>query len=232
MADNFNSDAFTAHVPDVSVLTPPSSQPKKPTIRRPHNANKPSPLPVQFDWSGDKNTKTRSLIDLMEKPENFKVLFGMKKGENSSSDSKSTVYQRIAWEIWPQYCELNLRGTWTCVQGKITILVKEYKKEAKNLQQTGNGVQEGEDNEDRELWWYIPSTGPDQNTPPEAHNIWEAIEQRFLFFPHLYQFLSTRPNVIPPVVTTGVTPSGRQTVFLQQPAATMSTPIFCTVSDS
>lgn len=40
---------------------------------------------------------------------------------------------------------------------------------------------------------------------------------KFPFFPRLHQLLCTRPNSIPPAITTGIGPAGREVVYLQPP---------------
>ena len=46
----------------------------------------------------------------------------------------------------------------------------------------------------------------------------DEIKQKFPFFPRLHAILATRPNATPIAVTTGVGPSGRQTLYLQPPS--------------
>jgi hypothetical protein len=43
----------------------------------------------------------------------------------------------------------------------------------------------------------------------------EQIHKDFPYFAALHQFLSTRPNIVPPVITTGTGPRGRQVVHNQ-----------------
>ncbi|KAL0057769.1 hypothetical protein AAF712_015573, partial [Marasmius tenuissimus] len=74
----------------------PATQPSQPKPKQKRCPNQPSVLLAQFNWSRNDSAKTWLLIDLMEKPENFKVLFGTKPGENSSGESKNAVFQRIA----------------------------------------------------------------------------------------------------------------------------------------
>ncbi|KAL0563711.1 hypothetical protein V5O48_018354 [Marasmius crinis-equi] len=232
MAENIDPNMLFSQPP-----IPPASSQQAIKAKRTRSANRPTTLPAQFDWSGQNNEKTWLLIDHMERTENFKVLFGTKAGENSSGESKNSVYQRIAQAVWLEYCAEDFKGTWSRVAGKISTLHTEYKKEAKRLRVTGNGVQsvvaDEVDPQDTQLAWYIPSGGPNEETPVEARNIWEAIEKKFPFFPRLHTFMSTRPNITPPVVTTGITPNGRETLYLQQPSARGTpTPISRTVSNS
>ncbi|KAG7089991.1 hypothetical protein E1B28_011613 [Marasmius oreades] len=99
----------------------------------------------------------------------------------------------------------------------------QYKEEAKKLRQTGYGVHsDGEEDSKSQAFqldWYIPPGGPFSDTPSDAKNIWDEIILKFPFFARLHSFLSTRPNVIPPVVTTGITPHGVETIYLQPPAS-------------
>ncbi len=39
------------------------------------------------------------------------------------------------------------------------------------------------------------------------------------YFPNLHRIYATRPNVVPPVVTTGIGPRGREILYLQDPNA-------------
>ena len=45
----------------------------------------------------------------------------------------------------------------------------------------------------------------------------EQIEADFPFFPRLHAMLATRPNMNPPVITTGVGPNGRKIIYPQPP---------------
>ncbi|KAJ7113609.1 hypothetical protein C8R44DRAFT_881892 [Mycena epipterygia] len=103
---------------------------------------------------------------------------------------------------------------------QIEWLQTKYKAQAKCLQQTGGGIGmetfRGEDGNEY-MAFYIPSTGPDCTTTPEAVNIWAQIEQEFPFFPRLHQIFATRPNVTPIAITTGVGPRGPSTLYVQPP---------------
>ncbi len=46
----------------------------------------------------------------------------------------------------------------------------------------------------------------------------EQINKEFPYFSTLHQFLSTRPNIAPPAVTTGVGPLGRRVIHYQPPS--------------
>ena len=78
---------------------------------------------------------------------------------------------------------------------------------------------------------YVPAEGPDDATTAQARNLWgtscqlifvsdayifeEKIVEGFPFFPEMHRHLCGRPNAIPPVVTTGVGPTGRHVVHFQ-----------------
>lgn len=46
----------------------------------------------------------------------------------------------------------------------------------------------------------------------------DEIVSKFVYFPELHRMLSSRPNVTPIVITTGVGPAGRKTVHYQAPS--------------
>lgn len=46
----------------------------------------------------------------------------------------------------------------------------------------------------------------------------DEIVSKFVYFPELHRMLSSRPNVTPIVITTGVGPAGRKTVHYQDPS--------------
>lgn len=48
-----------------------------------------------------------------------------------------------------------------------------------------------------------------------SHLFLEQIHATFPFFGTMYEYLCTRPNAIPPIVTTGVGPAGRHVVHFQ-----------------
>jgi hypothetical protein len=45
----------------------------------------------------------------------------------------------------------------------------------------------------------------------------EQITNEFEFFPRMHKMLSARPNINPPIITTGVGPQGRHSIYLQPP---------------
>jgi hypothetical protein len=122
-------------------------------------------------------------------------------------------------------------------------LCQKYKDKAALLRQTGGGVGAPENSQldgvHHYLDYYIPHDGPHHDTPEAAKNIWrtsqmpykvdslinhklEQINKDFPYFAALHEFLSTRPNIVPPVITTGTGPRGRQVVHnqpLEPPAA-------------
>uniref|UniRef100_A0A0W0FSZ1 Uncharacterized protein n=1 Tax=Moniliophthora roreri TaxID=221103 RepID=A0A0W0FSZ1_MONRR len=178
--------------------------------------NKATSLPT-FQWAANNHEKIWKLIHAIELPAQMKVIVGKEKGENSSGDLKAKVFWSIGAEVWPKYSETD--------PTKTSELHGTYQKHATCLRQTGKGVHQ-DDNDNQEsntisLDFYIPPEGPDHDTPPEAENIWKEIVKDFKFFPHLHHILSTRANITPPAVTTGITPYGRQTILLQQPDNTI-----------
>jgi hypothetical protein len=111
-----------------------------------------------------------------------------------------------------------------------------YRKHAKRLRRTGEGVQENEDSSqgsEETHSFYIMGDGPCVETPPHAVNIWSAwlfiyltirltkfldqIEEEFPFFPTLHRILASRPNITPIVITTALGPQGPKTVWYQPP---------------
>lgn len=48
----------------------------------------------------------------------------------------------------------------------------------------------------------------------------ETITDEWKFFPRMHKLLATKPNAIPPVITTGVGPAGRKVRFFQAPDGT------------
>jgi hypothetical protein len=117
-------------------------------------------------------------------------------------------------------------------------LVSQYKKHAARLRKTGEGVQDSQSGtqsqaEGETMDFYIPGEGPDESTPEYALNIWSMCSFIFLFdfcsnkldeivdafpyFTRLHRLYASRPNVVPIVITTGVTRGGPRTVWYQQP---------------
>ncbi|KAF7377321.1 hypothetical protein MSAN_00152700 [Mycena sanguinolenta] len=213
---------------------PPRRSPRKhkgPT-EKPVKAAKPKepPLP-RIDWSANRGALIWDLIAQMEVKENRLVLFGKQdKDEKSIGDRKITVYKRIGGEIMPEYFEKSPNALAKRVKGKAEDLINAYKELAKELQVTGGGLQNDDDDSDNEgsgvhqfLDCYISSEGPDHDTTPRARNIWEKLTQKFEYFPALHKFLAARSNIVPPMVATGVGPEGRKVVHLQPPTQTQNT---------
>ena len=109
---------------------------------------------------------------------------------------------------------------------------KTYKTKVKRLQKTGEGIDQAEGH-DIYLECYIGADGPNSDTPQKYRNIWsmylclckdvliygvvDEIEKEFPFFSRFHRFCSTRANTVPPAVTTGIGPRGRETVHYQAP---------------
>ncbi|KAI0725004.1 hypothetical protein C8Q72DRAFT_935049 [Fomitopsis betulina] len=65
------------------------------------SSRKKSSVP-DIDWKANNGALLWQLIGELEKPENFRVLFGKRdKNENTSGDRKITVYKRVAQAILP-----------------------------------------------------------------------------------------------------------------------------------
>ncbi|KAG2065830.1 hypothetical protein BDR04DRAFT_956730, partial [Suillus decipiens] len=124
------------------------------------------------------------LLAQIELSENRVVLLGkQKKGENTSGDSKVTVYQRMAASCCASLIIFYLTSP-SC------SLMKKYKVHAQRLRTTGEGVQSNangniSDNEFFEC--YVPADGPNTTTTPRAQCIWDEIVQQFQFFPVLHR---------------------------------------------
>ncbi|KAF8217950.1 hypothetical protein K438DRAFT_2006909 [Mycena galopus ATCC 62051] len=171
--------------------------------------SKLGPLP----WAANQYALTSQLITLLQKQENFVVLFGKKDAsENTSSDRKITVYERIAKEMFPEYFEIHAKTLGKRVKAKAEDLVNTYKLKAQRLRVTGGGLGAPDDvaaSQGHEyLDYYIPFD--------------EQLNIEFPFFKDLHKFLSTRPNVVPPVITTGMGPQGRRIIH-NQPSEPVST---------
>ncbi|KAJ7836114.1 hypothetical protein B0H14DRAFT_3870886, partial [Mycena olivaceomarginata] len=78
-------------------------------------ASKLGPL----SWAANQYALTSQLITLLQKQENFIVLFGKKDAsENTSSDRKITVYERIAKEMFPEDFEIHAKTLGKRVKAK------------------------------------------------------------------------------------------------------------------
>ncbi|KEP47030.1 SNF2 family amino-terminal protein, partial [Rhizoctonia solani 123E] len=111
-------------------------------------------------------------------------------------------------------------------QSKFDSLSSIYRAKRKQLTATGGGVgneslsgDEGGEDALRhvELDYYIPPEGPNQSTPNRVLSIWDKITSEFKWFPQMHKLFSARPNQVPIAVTTGVGPTGPQTVLHQSP---------------
>ncbi|KAF8802078.1 hypothetical protein BYT27DRAFT_7048271, partial [Phlegmacium glaucopus] len=178
-------------------------------------------------WGDDNNRLVWAFLTECKKDINYKVLFGKKETtENTSGDSKITVFKQIAQVILLELFAVD--GTTVANR-----LMKMYWKHAAHLQQTGGGL-EDESSQDERLKYYIPGSGPDESTPGDAVNLWrtyflvslifnlmslliEQIEKDFKFFPRLHRIFALRPNVTPIVITTALGPQGWKTVWYQSP---------------
>ncbi|KAI6043761.1 hypothetical protein EDC04DRAFT_3138362 [Pisolithus marmoratus] len=167
---------------------------------------------------------TWKLLDEIERNENRIVLLGKrKKGEKSSGDRKITVFKRMGTVILPDLYALDPVACGDRVKRKFEHLTKLYQKFAKRLRTTGEGVRsddgEGSDESDNEYFdCYVPASGPDETTTERARSIWDEIVQECPFFPMLHRIFSSRPNITPIAVTTGVGPHGKKTVHFQLPS--------------
>lgn len=114
-------------------------------------------------------------------------------------------------------------------------LQKAYTKHLARLRGTGEGV--GSVNEGGAIHneCLVPADGPDGATPEHAVNLWsefivgmqiisifiyhttEEIHEEFPWFGALHRILSSRPNVVPPAIVTGVGPTGREIVYNNPP---------------
>ncbi|KAG6825544.1 hypothetical protein H0H93_000566, partial [Arthromyces matolae] len=162
---------------------------------------------------------------------------------NSSGDHKIQAYKRVAQRVLPVIFEIDSGTAANRVKGKWENLRKTYSIHAKRLYQTGAGIKDGQEPDEYSLC-YVPPEGPNENTTIDAKNIWGTlstnhslrvitrglgeIKQEFEFFPRLHELLSTRPNVTPIAVTTGVGPYGRKTVHYQAPENYQAQPTYDT----
>ncbi|KAG6843541.1 hypothetical protein H0H93_000688, partial [Arthromyces matolae] len=146
---------------------------------------------------------------------------------NSSGDHKIQAYKHVAQRVLPVIFGIDSGTAANRVKGKWENLRKTYSIHAKRLYQTGAGIKDGQEPDEYSLC-YVPPEGPNENTTIDAKNIWGEIKQEFEFFPRLHELLSTRPNVTPIAVTTGVGPYGRKTVHYQAPENYQAQPTYDT----
>ncbi|KAJ7577898.1 hypothetical protein C8J56DRAFT_737782, partial [Mycena floridula] len=149
-----------------------------------------------LDWSEDDGKLTWNLITQIEKPENFKVLFGTKAGEaiistflwlqmlnhpqNTSGDSKAKVHRRIAEALIPEQFKDNQKSAEKKIKTKIEGLHRTYKEKVKRIQQTGEGHRDEAGNVYLEC--YVPAEGPNEETAEKYKNIWDEINTKFPYF--------------------------------------------------
>ena len=114
--------------------------------------------------------------------------------QNTSGETKVTVYARIAKAVLPELFALNPNTVHDHVKSKLkrwglyfvcwfsaydsgTSLKNVYKKHVKRLCQTGEGVQGDKDDSqgsEETLLFYFMGDGPCVKTPLHAVNIWSA----------------------------------------------------------
>ncbi|KAG1860201.1 hypothetical protein DFJ58DRAFT_874981 [Suillus subalutaceus] len=163
----------------------------------------PPPPPIHdVHWSVD---MTWTLLSEVEKDENRLVLLGKRdKKENTSGDSKITVFQRIGSVVLQDSYKLNPTATGKAVKRK--------------YDHTENSDADGNNSDNEFFEYYVPADGPNSTTTADAQSIWDEIIQKFPFFPVLHRILLSRPNVTPIAVTTGVGPRGKKTLHYQAPS--------------
>ncbi|KAJ6495005.1 hypothetical protein DFH09DRAFT_350241 [Mycena vulgaris] len=193
---------------------------KRQTVKAVKDAE-PALPPIK--WGADGGKLIWLLIRQLEDKQNRLVLFGKQsKDENTSGESKISVYQRIGSVVLPELYKKSPHALAKRMKGKAEDLVSTYKEHAKELQGTGGGLRNGDDDAGvhQYLECYISPEGPDHDTTDKARNLWGKITQKFPYFPDLHKFLGARSNIIPPVLTTGIGPEGRKVVHLQPPIGT------------
>ncbi|KAF8900242.1 hypothetical protein CPB84DRAFT_1847304 [Gymnopilus junonius] len=172
-------------------------------------------------WTANKSELIYKLLTELAKKGNHVALYGVQKGNKTIGSSKSKVHKEIASVLFPELFSGNEEVLASRVKGKIEDLYSRYKKELKRITVTGGGIggndedpAQSESQEDS-VSYFIGADGPDDATPSKARNIWEKINRTFPFFAEMHRYLCSRPNAIPPLVTTGVGPAGRSVVQFQ-----------------
>ncbi|EDR10153.1 uncharacterized protein LACBIDRAFT_318208 [Laccaria bicolor S238N-H82] len=166
------------------------------------------PKILDIPWAENDDRLVWEFITECEKDVNYKVLFGKKEiRENTSGDSKITMFKRIAKVIMPDLFAVD--GT----------TIDQNIPKARCSTSTGGGLEDEncENSQEEHMKYYIPGEGPNDTTPVDALNLWQQIEKDFKFFPRLHKIFATCPNVTPIVVTTVLGPQGRKTVWFQPP---------------
>lgn len=145
------------------------------------------------------------MLTEVEKPENRKVIVGTEAKENSSGDSKTTVWDRITEKIMPDYYALAPKVYAKRVKSKYDGEKKKYSKKMMEMNSTGSGV--------------MPADGPNETTGSKAKSLWKKAEEKMPYFLRLHSLLSERPNVIPPLVITGIGPNGQEVQYFRHSTA-------------
>ncbi|KAJ6779215.1 hypothetical protein DFH09DRAFT_1369675 [Mycena vulgaris] len=186
-------------------------------------AKKKSVIPP-INWKKDHGALIWKLLAEVEKKENCLVILGKNdSSENSSGMTKAAVFKAIGRIIFPNECAIDADDIASRVKSKYENVYGAYKQHVKRLRDTGGGLG-GNDSDDSDeslheyMACYIPIGGPDETTTEGAKNLWDKITKEFPFFPTFHRLYSTRPNVNPPVIITGVGPGGRKMVHLQPPS--------------
>ncbi|KAG2131170.1 hypothetical protein BD769DRAFT_1307439, partial [Suillus cothurnatus] len=143
-------------------------------------------------WNKNEHLPMWKLIVEISTKANYKVLFGKKnQHENTSGETKASVYKHIGAVILPECYKIDPTATGDHIKSKLELLTKIYKKHAAKLQMMGEGVHEDQDHDggdsDEFCRFYIGANGPDANSSEEAKNLWDQIKNNFLFFPDLHQ---------------------------------------------
>ncbi|KIJ91420.1 hypothetical protein K443DRAFT_68658, partial [Laccaria amethystina LaAM-08-1] len=142
-------------------------------------------------WGENHDKLIWEFITECEKDVNYKVLFGKKKtGENTSGDSKITMFKCIAKVIMPDIFAVNGTTVGNQLKGQLKRLTKTYRKHTARLQQTGGGLEDEncvDSQEEHMKSCKELGDGPNDTTPVDALNLWQQIEKDFKFFPHLHK---------------------------------------------
>ncbi|KDQ52377.1 hypothetical protein JAAARDRAFT_50293 [Jaapia argillacea MUCL 33604] len=165
----------------------------------------------------NKSEKVHTYVAQMQIVDNFKILFGKK-------DKKDGMGKTI----WLEYTAIDKTAIGVHMKNKYDALIKQHKEEAAHLCQTGGGLSvelqgpPAGDGDETTLDYYMTADGLQEDTPQQYLNLWEEICGQFEFFPQLYMLMAARPNVVLICLTTGIGPSGPETVLTQAPDDTPS----------
>ncbi|KAL4070612.1 hypothetical protein J3A83DRAFT_4526360 [Scleroderma citrinum] len=178
---------------------------------------KPKAILPLISWDTDDHALVWRLIVEITKPANLKFLCRKLKHENTSGETKASIFQWIGSVLLPELHSIDATATGDRIKGRYEGLAKVYKQHAKRLTITGEGIDpDSEDGTDLQTFrYFIEAGGPNESTPEQAKNIWDDIVSQFPFFPDLHHIWATKPNKNPIAVTTGVGPSGRRTLIMQ-----------------